>query len=282
VGLGAVNRYRSIPRAATSTRPLQRTGRVELALLGVVLLATAIIQGLAPPASVAASAGQRVVLTGHDFATTVRVGLSMSPGTVGFNTFTLKAVDYDTRRPIAGSAALSFTLPARPDLGSSSLRLAPTGPGLYAGSGANLSMNGTWAVVATIQEGAGGVEVPFTVTPSPPPEKVVVAPQGPGIPTLYTVELPGGLSVQTYLDPGRVGLNEFHVTFIGTNGQELPMTALTVSATPGGSLPVRRLDAVGHFVADLNATARGPHRFDVTGTTAAGDTLQGSVTIPVH
>jgi copper transport protein len=282
VCLGAVNRYRSVPRVATSTGPLRRAGAFELVLLALVLAVTGIIQGLAPPGSVAASGAHRVVLEGHDFATTVRVTLTMSPGTVGFNDFTVKAVDYDTRKPVAGTTALRFTLPARPDLGSSTLQLAPAGPGLFARSGANLSINGTWTVVVALQESSGGVEIPFTFTPPRPTEQVVVAPQGPGIPTLYTLHLAGGLSVQTYLDPGRPGFNEFHVTFIGADGQELPMTALTVAATPGGPLPVRRLDQVGHFVADLSGAAAGPHRFDVAGTTATGDSLQGMITIPVH
>jgi hypothetical protein len=126
------------------------------------------------------------------------------------------------------------------------------------------------------------VEIPFTVTPPTPPVKVVVAPQGPGLPTLYTLELSGGLSVQTYLDPGHAGFNEFHVTFIGVDGQELPMAALTVTATPGGTLPVRRLDQVGHFVADLTAAIKGTYRFQIAGTTQTGDTLQGTITIPVR
>jgi hypothetical protein len=210
------------------------------------------------------------------------VTLSISPGTVGFNDFSLRAVDYDTRQPVAGTASLTFNLPAQPNLGSSSLELKPAGPGLFSSSGANLSINGTWAVVVALQESSGGIEIPFTYTPPRPPEKVVVAPQGPGIPTLYTLDLPGGESVQTYLDPGKPGFNEFHVTFIGANGQEVPMTTLTVTATPGGTLPVRRLDQIGHFVADLSGATAGPHRFDVTGTAATGDTLQGTITIPVR
>ncbi len=282
VVLGAINRYRSVPRLPGSTRQLTRTGRVELILISLVLVATGIIQGMAPPSSVAASAPHPLVLRGHDFATTTNVTLTINPGKVGFNQFRLKAADFDTGKPVAGSAALRFNLPARPDLGSSTLQLASTGPGLFAGSGANLSINGTWTVVAAIQETTGGVEIPFTVTPPTPPAKVVVAPQGPGLPTLYTLELSGGLSVQTYLDPGHPGFNEFHVTFIGVDGQELPMAALTVTATPGGTLPVRRLDQVGHFVADLTAATKGTYRFQIAGTTQTGDTLQGTITIPVR
>jgi hypothetical protein len=288
VGLGAVNRYRSLRALPVSTRPLRRVGAVEFVLLAAVLAATGILQGLAPPAtSAAAPAVHPLVLTGHDFATTMRATLTVTPGLVGFNQFALKAVDFDTGRPVAGTASLRFTLPSRPDLGSSTLELAPTAPGAFAATGANLAIGGTWNLALDVQEATGGVEIAFTVTPRRPPQKIVVAPQGSGLPTLYTLHLPGGASVQSYLDPGRPGFNEFHATVIGADGNELPTTALTAStagpgARPPSSLTVRRLDTIGHFVADLPAAVKGSYRFDITATTAGGDTIQGTFTIPVH
>lgn len=288
VGLGAINRYRSIRALPSSTRPLRRVGVVELVVLATVLVATGILQGLAPPAtSSAAPAVHPLVLTGQDFGTTMRATLTITPGLVGFNQFALKAVDFDTGRPVAGTASLRFTLPSRPDLGSSTLPMAPAAPGSFAATGANLAIAGTWNVDVDVQEATGGVEIAFTVTPRRPPQKIVVAPQGSGLPTLYTLQLPGGTSVQSYLDPGRFGFNEFHATFIGTDGDEMPMTSLTVTAAgpgpkPPGPLTVRRLDTIGHFVADLSNAVKGSYRFDVNGTTAAGDTIQGTFTIPVR
>jgi hypothetical protein len=115
----------------------------------------------------------------------------------------------------------------------------------------------------------------------------VVAPQGQGLPTLYTLELSGNRSVQTYLDPGHPGFNEFHITFIGSDGNEMPIAAVTVAATPPGattpgSMTFRRLDPIGHFVADLAGAIKGSYRFDVNGTTGTGDTIQGTFTITVH
>ncbi len=113
----------------------------------VVLVATSVLQGQAPPASVAAAAGPPpVVVTGHDFATTVRVVLTVSPGTTGFNQFDAHVTDYDTGRPIRAAVSLTFSRPDRPDLGSSTLVLHRVGDGSYGASGANLSIDGTWAV----------------------------------------------------------------------------------------------------------------------------------------
>src|SRR3984885_9777336 len=48
------------------------------------------------------------------------VGLAVSPGTAGFNTFDLRVTDYDTGAPVhATSVQLEFTQPLRPQLGQS-------------------------------------------------------------------------------------------------------------------------------------------------------------------
>jgi hypothetical protein len=98
---------------------------------------------------------------------------------------------------------------------------------------------------------------------------------------VYTAELPEQQSLQIYLDPGHPGFNEFHATFIGANGQEVQMTGAQVSATPGGSLPVRRLDPIGHFVADLAGATKRAYRFEVVGTAASGESFHVTLTIPV-
>jgi uncharacterized membrane protein len=287
VALGAVNRYRSVPAVARTLRPLRAVVRVELVLLAVVLVATGFLQGLAPPASVAGAATVRpAVLTGHDFGTTVRVELDLSPGMAGFNQFRLTVRDYDSGAPVPAQAvSLRFRLPARPDLGESTLTLPATGPGTYAASGANLAIDGTWALTVAVQGPSGGVEVPLTFATRRPPEPIDVQPYV-GAPTLYTLHLPQGRSIQVYLDPGNAGVrvNEFHVTVVGPDSTELAVQDLTVSATPPGTtvasaLTTRRLDPLGHFVADLLGAARGSYRFDVTASLATGEQLQGHFTV---
>src|SRR5262249_12121711 len=56
IGLGALNRFRSVPAAERTGRPLLNVARVELCVAVVVLVAASILQGLVPPESVAASA----------------------------------------------------------------------------------------------------------------------------------------------------------------------------------------------------------------------------------
>jgi hypothetical protein len=230
-----------------------------------------------------------LVLSGSDFATTVKVKLTISPDMSGFNAFTVSAVDYDTGRPLADTTAvLTFDLPSQPTIGSSTLALKTTSPGHYSATGANLSLDGTWTITLALQEPSGGVDIPFTVTPRVPPTKLVVQPEGSGLPTLYTLDISGGRSIQTYLDPGHTGaLNEFHTTFIAPSGDEIPMAGLTDTATGPGpnaipmSLPVRRLDTIGHFVADLSGAVKGRYQFRFIGTTTGGSVIDETVTIPV-
>jgi putative copper export protein len=280
VGLGAVNRFRSVPAVARTVAPLRALVRGEVLLAGGVLAATGVLQGLAPPTSLP-SPPRPLILHGADFATSVRLTLSLTPATVGFNRFTLAVADYDTGAPAGTAAFLRFALPARPDLGSSTLTLSRSRPGTYTGFGANLSIDGAWTVTAVIQTAAGGVEVPFQVSTRSPPERITVE-HNPGLPDVYTLQLPQQRTVQVYLDPGRAGFNEFHLTFIGEDGQETPMSTASVITTPGGALPVRRLDQVGHFVADLAGATPRTYRFQMAATTRTGDTVAGTFTIRVR
>jgi copper transport protein len=284
-GLGAVNRYRNVGEADSRPHRLRRIGSTELVVATVVVIATALLVNLAPPRSAAAGSKSAppkpVVVQAHDFATTVQLRLEVSPGTAGFNRFRLDASDFDTHKPITGAnVSLRFTLPNRPDLGDSTLPLKESAPGDYKGDGANLSIDGTWRVNALVQEPTTSVEVAMTVTTRAPTQRIDVQ-HSPGIPDIYTLHLPDGRSVQSYLDPGKPGvLNEFHVTVLAAGGNEVTMDGVSVSVA-GQSLTVRRLDPEGHFVADLPPSPAGSYSFDVSGTTSQGDTIRGVFTIPM-
>ena len=182
-----------------------------------VLLLSASLVNLAPPVEVAAAAAvppaspgpslAPLTAEGNDFGTSVKVRLEVSPGTAGFDTFTATVTDYDSGAPVAADGvALRFVLPARPTSaarGSTSPRRArgvhgdrqelvarwdvadhrPRGPRHVLGRGPARADDATRGAVA-----------------SPTPSIDVNA--VPGLPTIYTVHLSAGRTVQVYLDPG--------------------------------------------------------------------------------
>lgn len=276
--LGAVNRYRVIPRMTGAAGILRRVAAAELALGAIVLVITGLLTGLAPARqqAEATAAARPLVVTGNDFATSVRVRLEIAPGLPGANHFVLRAADYDTGRPVAANrVSLSFRSVERPDLGTSTLELRPTGSGVFAGDGANLSLGGPWAVTTLLQRAATSVDVPLAVTPKSRPQAIREI-RAPGQPTLYTIDLGGGVVLNTYLDPGRPGFNEVHATFIGANGRELPVPrpiAIAIGRSGGTvrPLPVRRF-STGHFIGDAQLS-RGAWRVEFSGTAQDGTVL---------
>lgn len=282
--LGAINRYRVIPRMPGAAGTLRRVAGAELALGAIVLLTTGLLTGLAPArqAAEAVAAARPVVVTGHDFATSVRVRLEIAPGFPGANRFVLQAVDYDTGRPMAADrVTLSFRSIERPDLGTSTLDLRAAGGGMYTGDGANLSLGGAWTVAALVQRATTAVDVPLTVTPKSRPQ-TIRAIRAPGQPTLYSIDVGGGIVLDAYLDPGRQGFNEVHATFIAPNGQELPVPRMiTIAAGRAGQtaqpLPVRRFGP-GHFIGDAQLT-RGTWRIEYSGTAQDGTVLDARLDV---
>jgi copper transport protein len=280
VALGAVNRYRNVPRVDAPNPgigALRRTVTAEVALAALILAATGVMSELPPSATVAAAAAEpkppaHVVLVGSDFATTVRVRLTVTPGVVGPNRFVTTVEDFDTGRPVpARSVALTFSLPSQPNLGTPTVPLEHQGSGIWAAQATTLSMYGTWDVDVLVQEAQGAVTVPLRLTPRLPPQKITVSAAS-GQPTLYTIALPGGNSLQTYVDPGKAGNNVVHFTFFQPSGNELPIsTASGMSVPPGGAvqpMPLIRFDQ-GHFVANTSLSP-GRWRFVINATTRQG------------
>jgi copper transport protein len=284
--LGAVNRYRNVPRGPQGRPGLLRVGATEVALGAVVFGIAGYLTGFAPPryAPPSAAAPSAEVVNGHDFATSVRLRLEISPGTVGVDQFTASVADYDTGRPVdADRITLSFSKPDRPDIGGSTLDLIRTTPGTYRAEGTNLSLDGTWSISALVVHGLSSVEVPLTVTARSLPQTVRTI-TAPGQPTLYVIDLGGGPQLNVYLDPDKPGLNEVHVTFIDASGNELPIpaAATVTAAAPGKTprpLPVRRFGP-GHFIADA-AFPAGTWNLVFTGTSKDGRTLQAPLTVRV-
>ena len=180
---GAFNHYRLVPaleddvpqesdEAPGGDRPARRFGlssRAELVLATGVLIATAVLSGLAPANSAVAggmsSQGGQTVVSGSDYATTVRTTLRVTPGMVGANQFSVAVDDYNTGKPLTTvtSASLGFSLPAQPSVNASTLQLRRASDGTWRGSGLELSIVGMWSVTVLIQEPSGGVDVPLTL-----------------------------------------------------------------------------------------------------------------------
>ncbi|HYT26962.1 MAG TPA: CopD family protein [Actinomycetota bacterium] len=214
LAFGAVNRRRIVPALAAGaagpapTGPpaqlgaLRRNVRAEIGLATLVLLAAGLLTGLPPARSVATAARPappRVVeVSGNDYGTTVLVDLVVTPGTAGPNAFRAKVVDYDSRAPFPASRVqLQFALPARPDLGASTLELARAGDGLWTGQGSPLSIDGRWRVTTLVQGAGTAVTVPLDLVTrqpdvAPPTTGQVQVQRVPGQPTVYTITIAGG------------------------------------------------------------------------------------------
>src|SRR6185437_14720599 len=264
MGIAWRNRYRLVPKlaepapgsaTARAIGSLRRSVRSEVALAAIVLVVAAVLSGL-PPASFVEAAGQKtaslsVTVTGSDFATTARVRLTVSPGTVGPNRFTVHVMAYDSGRPLpARGVRLEFSLPSNPTV-ASSLNLARGPAGTWNGQGTNLSIDGQWDVDVLVQQAATAVDVLLRLRTRLPPEHITVSRQ-PGQPALYTIQLGNGRSLQTYLQQPLPGQGLVHFTFFQASGQEEPITSASATAIrpAGADQPLRlaRL-ASGHFVA---------------------------------
>jgi copper transport protein len=281
--LGAWNHYSNVPAAARTLTRLRRAGSTELTIAIFVLALSAILVNLAPPVSSAGSsslpAPAPIIATGHDFGTTVKVRLVVSPGAPGFNTFEASVTDFDTAAPVAAtSVSLRFAIASSIGVGGSTLGLQPAALGSFAASGGNLSLDGIWKITTTVAGPSGSVEVPLIASTVVPPQAV----DGDGTPLApATVHLADGTSVQVYLDPGGAGANELHATFFDAAGQELPVPTATMAvlAQDGSAfIAASRQLEPGHFVADIQL-AGGPIVVDIVGNGATGGVIHAHLTI---
>jgi copper transport protein len=281
--LGAANHYINVPAAARKLTGLRRTGSVELTLGLVVLALSAVLVNLAPPVSSAGTPTRAtlapIIAGGHDFGTTVKLRLVVSPGTPGFNKFEASVTDFDTAAPVAAtSVSLRFAIASSVGVGGSTLALQPGGPGSFSASGGNLSLDGIWNIIATVAGPSGSVEVPLVAS-------TVLAPQpvdGDGTPLApATVHLADRTSVQVYLDPAAPGANELHATFFDAAGKELPVPTATMAVLAqdgSGFIAASRQLEPGHFVADVQL-AGGPIAVDIVGNGATGGVIHAHLVI---
>jgi copper transport protein len=171
VALGSLNHFRWVPATATregAARSFRLNSSGELVLAAGVLLATAVLTGFAPSSSVAAATPATpagVTATGSDYATTLRVTFTATPGVAGRNEYLVRVDGYDSGAPAPGVAAVKLELsrPDDPSVGSSSLQLGSASDGTWRGAGMQLSVAGRWRVTVVVEQAAGGASVPLDV-----------------------------------------------------------------------------------------------------------------------
>jgi hypothetical protein len=207
------------------------------------------------------------------------VRLVAAPGYPGSNRFSVTIRDYDSGQLVSATrVALRFAFPGRPSVGESTLELTSNGKGSYVASAPILSMAGRWSVTAVLERGSESAEVPLTLTTAVPPEHIT-AQVAAGLPTIYTLDLSKGRSLQLYVDPGTPGNNAVHATFFQGNAELAIADATVISATPETGptveLQASRFDKVGHFIGQ-GALSAGRWRFDITATSSDGETYQAS------
>jgi copper transport protein len=262
-GLGAVNRYRNVPKSGESPGGLRRVSRVEIGVAVLTLGAAALLGSVSPPSSEAAArVPERLVATGSDFATTVRARLEVTPGYAGVNEFFLRASDYDTGEPVdARRVSLRFSFLDDPGVAPATLRLREASPGVYRVEGGPLSLDGRWEVGVLIETDSDSIDIPLQLATKCRAERVTA----PGRATVFLIELPGGRSVQGYVDPRAPGYNEVHITFFDENGALLEaLRPPSVDVESGGDRKtpkVRPLEG-GHYAAGVRLAA-GTWRFDI-------------------
>ena len=178
VALGAFNRYRLVPLFEAEVRRravgrLRRSVGGELGLAAGVLAAAALLSQLAPGAPDGAArprpaATPVLAASGADWATTVKVTLTVTPGAAGPNRFTAIVADFDsgTALPV-DRVELSGTPATNPGLGTARLELTEAADGRWLGQGRMLSLAGRWDLTTTIQRPSGGISVPLRLDVPP-------------------------------------------------------------------------------------------------------------------
>ncbi len=270
--LGAVNRWRAVPRVPRDIRWLNLIGRGELAVAGAVVGAAALLGALPPPA--AARVVPAIRAAGVDFATTVRVALSALSDQPGPNRFVANVVDYDSREPVrADRVGLRFTPLDDPGVPPTSLPLGVQADGSYAGAGANLAFDGRWRVTVLVERSNGSVEVPLDVNVKGRSDPVIVS-RIPGQPITYTVVVRGVATLQFSPGAERPGPTDLSVACYDFIWDERQVAQMVMTLARDGDsprqLPLKRV-GVGRFVAAVDFA---PGRYTVAAVARTTDGLR--------
>lgn len=279
--LGALNRWHSVPLAATNLQPLRRAASVELVLAAIAVAAAGYLATLPPPIGERPISG--IAASGSDFGTTVRARLTAPSDQPGPNRFVVHVADYDSKQPVhADRVTLRFTPLDDPGVAPTSLALTQQPDHSYNGSGANLTFDGRWRVSVQIERAGSSVEVPLEVETASARQPVSVE-RLPGQAPNYTVLVPGMGHMRFTPDPERAGHSQLIVSCLDVISEYRAMEQMVVTAVEADGVmrqqPLRRLDR-NRFAADIELRS-GPNRIVAIARSGDGMRMRAAVEIDV-
>jgi len=276
IGLGAINRYRSVGRLETDASPLLRIASTEVVAAVGILLLTATLTSYSPPTGTGA-AGQQppsnvVTISGSDVATTTTVALTVTPAQPGPNLYRATVTAYGTQTPVQADAlTLQLNSVTQPNLPGTSVTFKPDGSGGWVAQSLDPATPGTFAMQAQVRSGDAVTEVPLTlITRSTGTISAGIAPDE----TVANAAFPDGVRLQGTSAPGTP--TQIHLTAFASNGTELPLSDLELAASPATGPPLHLQDqrfSAGHFAASPTLTP-GTWTIDAVATTKDGQAYQ--------
>jgi copper transport protein len=279
--LGAANRLRHVPAAATDTRPLRRTARVEIALAALAIVAAGSLATLPPPA--AANVLPGIAVSGVDFATTVKATLSAVSNQPGPNRFSVALEDYDSGESISPDRiSLRFTPIDDVDVAATTLALAMSAEGLFTGTGANVAFDGRWRVNVLIEHGTSSVDVPLEFEAQGRPQRTAAV-RVPGKPSVYSVGIGTIWFVHLTIDQEQRGERRLQISCF--NGVTEPCGLRNVVITAqNDTIPMRPLAVTqenrNQFTAPIYLE-RGTNRVVLIARTESGDRVRAAFELKI-
>jgi len=273
--LGAVNRYRSLPRLARDRHPLLRIASAELVAAVGILALTATLTSLPPPVSAVTAAQaptDTITMTGSDLATTVGATVTVTPAQPGPNLYRASFTRYGTTEPYpADDVHLQLQSVTRPNVPGATVPFRADGNGWIA-QALDPSIAGTFLATAQVRTGATVVQIPLTlITRS---AGVITTTQAPGNETVAVASFDDGVRLQGTSSDSTP--TQVHVTAFGAGGNELRLAQLVIVGSPQGGRPTQlstQRFTRGHFAASSELAA-GTWTFDAVATTVDGQAYQ--------
>lgn len=279
--LGAANRWRHVPAAATDTRPLQRTARAEIALAVLAIVAAGSLATLPPPAAANALAG--IEASGSDFATTVSATLTAVSDQPGPNRFSVALEDFDSGESISPDrVSLRFTPIDDAGIVATTLALSKDAEGVFTGTGANVAFDGRWRVNVLMEHGTSSVDVPLELEARGRPQRVSKV-GVPGEPSVYRVEIGTVWVVHFTIDQEQRGERRLQISCFNGVTEPCGLRNLVITAD-NDTIPMRPLPVTQENRNQFTAPIRlegGTNRIVVIARTDSGDRVRAAVELKI-